>query len=62
MRHIKEVLHAALLLAAFLFFFGLVLTVLFRAFGPYMAACFDVTENWTVEEKAQLGDAIENPY
>ena len=61
MKRIKDFLHAALLLGAFLFFFGLVLTVFFWAFGPYMAACFDFTENWTVEEKAQLGDAIENP-
>ena len=61
MKRIKDFLHAALLLAAVLFFCGLVMVVFFRAFGPYLASCFDFTENWTVEEKAQLGDAIENP-
>ncbi len=62
MKRIKDFLHAALLLAVIGFFVCLVTVVFFRAFGPYLASCFDFTENWTVEEKALLGDAIENPY
>lgn len=62
MKRIKDFLHFALLLAAIGFFVFLATAVFFWAFGPYLAACFDFTENWTVEEKAMLGDAIENPY
>ena len=62
MKRIKEFLHFALFLTAICFFISLVMAVFFWAFGPYMAACFDFTEDWTVEEKALLGDAIENPY
>ncbi len=62
MKQIKDFLRAALLLAAICFFCALATVVFFRAFGPCLAACFDFTEDWTVEEKAQLGDAIENPY
>ena len=61
MTRIKDFLRTALLLATMLFFCGAVTVIFFRAFSPYLAACFDFTENWTVEEKAQLGDAIENP-
>ncbi|MBQ6108830.1 MAG: hypothetical protein IJK97_11525 [Thermoguttaceae bacterium] len=62
MKRIKDFLHAALLLAAVLFFCGAVTVVFFRAFGPYLATCFDFLEDWTIEEKAWLGDAIRNPY
>ena len=62
MKRIKDFLHAALLLAVIGFFVCLVTVVFFRAFGPYLANCFDFLEYWTIEEKAWLGDAIENPY
>ena len=62
MKRIKDVLRTTLFLAAFLFFFGLVFAVFFWAFGPYLASCFDFLEDWTIEEKMQLWEAIRNPY
>lgn len=61
MKRIKDFLRAALFLAAVCFFSALFFIVFIWTFGPYLASCFDFTENWTVEEKAQLGEAIENP-
>ena len=62
MKQIKDVLHTALLLTAIGFFVCLLTIAFIWAFGPYMAACFEFTKDWTIEEIAILGDAIENPY
>ncbi len=62
MKQIKDFLHFALLLAAIGFFMFLVMAVFVWVFGPYMASCFDFLEDWTIEEKAWLGEAIRNPY
>ena len=60
MKRIKDFLHFALLLAAIGFFVFLAAAVFVWVFGPYMAACFEFTKDWTIEEIAILGDAIEN--
>lgn len=62
MMKFKDFLNLALFLAAICFFISLFFIVFIWAFGPYMAACFEFTKDWTVEEIAILGDAIENPY
>ena len=62
MKRIKDFLRFALYLAAICLFIFLVMAVFFWAFGPFMAACFDFTEDWTLEEKMQLWEAIRNPY
>ena len=61
MKRIKDILDIARLLAVMFFCIGL-FVLLFWAFSPYLAACFDFTEDWTLEEKMQLWEAIRNPY
>ena len=62
MKRIKYVLHFALFMVASFFFISLFLIVFVWAFGPYMAACFDFTEGWTLEDFMWLGEAFRNPY